>query len=821
MVALFSMPELYWNPLSINQFIHCIMTLILGSYFGTHFYSAWRTDQHMRVSLLLFITFLFSFIGISLQLLSDILHPHYINYALPPVSVAGAFAMAAYVMFTYYLNDRPALGERFGKIMLAMFGLIIAIESYVSVQRYILLQNGFVEFRDAWLDVPFTVFFFLAHLFLFAHLLIAISEESDRSVWQSVLPALRALTWPGLRLERKSATARAFFYVAMMPMTLAMVHVFRSYGIIEWRLAEVLISWLFLLTVASLGLAYLNYIPEHSSFRVKLVGVTLIVVLSILCGISWVIGNVYADNFESEFGPKDRMAVRFEPTQDGGYQVARTRYSFSSELGDQIIQTGEPVEMPFAFPFYDKSYTKLYPHQAGMVGFHQLPFWRDIDHRFGPQPAIFVLSTALNAAENVGADGAAPLPSGMYIDRKPSQTTITWNRLASAFKPDEIYTFQLKLYPSGVIEMVYGDLPDKPLADFYLSHAAPMLVGIVPAMDQRDVTDFRLKNLPVKVAAGTGLIEYLRIDFLTYLNRIYEPLAWFILASAITVLVVFPWFFTINLDRPLQNLIRGVQHFRGGQLSSSIAISYRDEIGYLAASFNDMANAQHDLIHTLEDKVAERTAEASAYAEQNARLEERNHLSRELHDAVSQTLFSANLVADTLPALMARDPDLAKNSLNEMRQLNKDALSEMRQLLVQLRSQKLTSMRFGHLLSDLTDNLTKRHDMDVEISIVSDAILPEQVQPTFYRIAQECLANVVKHSNATKINVQFDGIQTQAMLIIQDNGRGFNIDNVSDGHFGLQIMKERMASIGGTLEIDTKLGEGTIVTAIWIENGRE
>ena len=795
------------------------MTLMSSCYFGVQLYKAWREGRDLTVSLLLFILFLSCFVGVLLQLLSDSLHPHYINYALPPISVAGAVAMSAYVMFGYYFNGQPARGAGLGKVMLVLLGVLIAVETFVTVERYVLLQGGYVEFREAWLDVPFTVFFFFAHLFLFTHLVIALSEERGRSPWTLLGPAFLALCLPGQKLPFKAAAARAFFYVVMIPLALALVSVLRSFGFLDWRLAEVLISWLFLLAVSSLGLAYLNYIPEHSSFRVKLVGITLIVVLSILSGVSWVIGNVYADSYESEFGPKDGMAVRFEPMQDGGYRAARTGYNFTTSLGEQIIPSSAPVQLPFAFPFYDQSYSAIYPRLAGMIGLEQPLFWRDIDHQFGPQPAIFVVGTDLTIAEERKADGAAALPSGLYIDRNPTQTTITWNRLASAFAPDDLYTFQLKLYPSGVIEIVYGDLPDKPLADFYRPNAAPMLVGIVPDFENRVVSDFRLKNLPIKVGKGVGLVEYMRIDFLTYLNRIYEPIAWFILASAITVIIVFPRFFTVNLDRPLRGLVQGVEQFRQGHLSTHIEISYRDEIGYLATSFNDLASTQRELIQTLEDKVVERTAEASAYAEQNARLEERNHLSRELHDAVSQTLFSANLVADTLPALIDRDPQLAKESLHQVRQLNKEALTEMRQLLAELRSQKRSSLHFGHLLSDLVDDIAKKHGVHVDLSIVSDVTLPEQVQATLYRIAQECLTNMVKHASATRSDIQFDGIEGQAMLIVADDGCGFNLGDVPGGHFGLQIMRERMALIGGTLEIDSKLDQGTVVTAIWIENG--
>ena len=234
-----------------------------------------------------------------------------------------------------------------------------------------------------------------------------------------------------------------------------------------------------------------------------------------------------------------------------------------------------------------------------------------------------------------------------------------------------------------------------------------------------------------------------------------------------------------------------------------------------------MAKAQNELVHTLEDKVAARSAEASKYAEQNARLEERNHLSQELHDAVSQTLFSANLIADTMPNLMKNAPDSAIEALHEVRALNKNALVEMRNLLIELRSKKLSSSSLGLLVKELVSDMEGVCSAKLHFQIEGDAALPEDVQHTLYRVAQECLSNAVQHSDASVISVYFDSMASQAILTVKDDGRGFETGQDWKGSFGLQIMNERMIKIGGTLEIETDLETGTQVTAIWMaDNGR-
>lgn len=283
-------------------------------------------------------------------------------------------------------------------------------------------------------------------------------------------------------------------------------------------------------------------------------------------------------------------------------------------------------------------------------------------------------------------------------------------------------------------------------------------------------------------------------------------------------MIVFPIFFRISLDRPLAKLLGGVEEFRKGKLSTTVPVVYRDEIGFITQAFNEMAHAQHELVNTLEEKVELRTAEATGLAAQNARLEERNHLSRELHDTVNQTLFSATLIADTFTELWKKQPIRAQQALDEVRQLNRNALSEMRLMLYELRPAELSEQSLGSLLQKMTKNFERHNRVNVEIQIGSDLILPSAVQITFYRIAQECLNNISKHANASEIHLTFDGVATQAMLTISDTGHGFDLDKVPAGHLGLKIMKERVELIGGTLEIETAPGEGTSLTVIWFKN---
>ncbi|MCY0095128.1 HAMP domain-containing sensor histidine kinase [Hoeflea ulvae] len=806
------MPTLFLNPLSITYLVDLVLVSILASYFLFRIVATWEWPEQRRLAVLLFVTFFAAAICMLLQFLSVSLHPDVASYVLPWVSPAGATSMAGFVLFAFYFQRSPTAGRLPEYLLILAYAAVIGVELGIAAFRHSLLSSGIVEYRDAWLGVPVAVGFMAAPVFLAGHLYRALAAGDGSG---ALAQTVQAVLWPPKRLNRDAAATRAFLYVSLMPFSLGIISSLRGMGFFDWGTALLVGCWLFLLSVAGFALAFINYVPEQSSFRVKLVGVTLTTVLLILSGISWSIGSVYVDAYASATTLADRTALRFEPTGAGGYRVYRAAYRFDTEFGEKIEDRARPQSLPFAFRFYDRSYTALFPDLTGMVGFDTPPLWRDVQHRFGPQPAIFLVTTEMTEAPaDTGTTAAGR--SGLFIKRESDRVVITWNRLVSASQPDVGYSFQLVLYPEGALEMAFEDMPDDPVPDMFRPETIPMMTGIVPSLPGRQVAALHMDNgFPFTGLPQQGLVQLWYIDFLTYLNRIYVPVAFFILASCLLVLLVFPRFFFTNLDRPLQQLLNGVRQILDGKLAVTIEPTYRDEIGYLATSFNEMAKAQSKLIHGLESEVAERTREATQIAARNARLEERNHLSQELHDAVSQTLFAANLIADTLPELSKADPEKAEAAASEIRRLNKDALVEMRQLLLELRPEQLSGPRFGQLLQHIKANIEQNHPVSVSLEIDGSALLPNEVLLAFYRVAQESLVNAAKHANARSIAVRFENTQDQALLTVSDDGDGFARHTAGPDNFGLQIMEERMISIGGSLEVTSILGSGATITAIW------
>ncbi|NDJ77906.1 MAG: GAF domain-containing protein [Chloroflexi bacterium] len=205
-------------------------------------------------------------------------------------------------------------------------------------------------------------------------------------------------------------------------------------------------------------------------------------------------------------------------------------------------------------------------------------------------------------------------------------------------------------------------------------------------------------------------------------------------------------------------------------------------------------------------------------AQQAATLAERQRLARELHDAVTQTLFSANLIAEILPDLQAVDPDEFLERVVDLRRLIRGALAEMRTLLLELRPVALVETPLRDLIRQLVEATTARTRLKVDLELCEEShILPPDAQATLYRIAQEALHNVVRHARAETLMVALSCQPAYAELVVVDDGQGFDLQQISGEHFGLHIMRERASSIGADLCIESQPTQGTRVAVVWSE----
>lgn len=221
-----------------------------------------------------------------------------------------------------------------------------------------------------------------------------------------------------------------------------------------------------------------------------------------------------------------------------------------------------------------------------------------------------------------------------------------------------------------------------------------------------------------------------------------------------------------------------------------------------------------------------------AIGNRSAAIAERNRLARELHDTVTQTLFSMSLITGVLPDLWNSDQELGRKAIGELSQLSKDALVEMRSLLFELKPNTLLSVELEALIQQLVDAFKAHTRMTVDYEIQSiPCNVPADVKFTFYRVVQESLRNIVKHGHASKVKITLnssmnkkyppkrmidcESTDTQISVVIEDDGVGFYNDNLNGDHYGMRIMHDRATEIGAIFNIESEPGHGTRVSLIW------
>lgn len=207
--------------------------------------------------------------------------------------------------------------------------------------------------------------------------------------------------------------------------------------------------------------------------------------------------------------------------------------------------------------------------------------------------------------------------------------------------------------------------------------------------------------------------------------------------------------------------------------------------------------------------------ELAHHAAEVAVAEERNRLARDLHDAVTQTLFSASLIAEVLPKLWERDMSEGERRVAELRELTRGALAEMRTLLLELRPMALEDAELGDLLKQLAESITGRARVPVTVELEGECELHADVKIALYRIAQEALNNIAKHANADQALISFECLSDRVILSIQDDGCGIDPDVVAPDSLGLGIMRERAETVGASLEVISRQDQGTQIKVTW------
>jgi signal transduction histidine kinase len=198
--------------------------------------------------------------------------------------------------------------------------------------------------------------------------------------------------------------------------------------------------------------------------------------------------------------------------------------------------------------------------------------------------------------------------------------------------------------------------------------------------------------------------------------------------------------------------------------------------------------------------------------EDQAILQERNRIARDIHDSLGHSLTALNIQLETALKLWHSNPEKATAFLTRAKELGSQSLQEVRQSVSTMRSDPLQGRPLQEAIASLLEGFHRSTGMSPTCSIMLERPIPLEVTTAVYRIVQEALTNICKYANATDVKIQLQASPTQLHLIIEDNGRGFNLNQNTTG-FGLQGMRERTLAQGGQFEIHSAPSAGCRIIA--------
>ncbi|WP_414577948.1 response regulator [Anabaena sp. CCY 9402-a] len=222
-----------------------------------------------------------------------------------------------------------------------------------------------------------------------------------------------------------------------------------------------------------------------------------------------------------------------------------------------------------------------------------------------------------------------------------------------------------------------------------------------------------------------------------------------------------------------------------------------------------LQQAEADLLKALEQE-----RELNLRLQEMATIEERHRIARDIHDSLGHSLVALNIQLEAAMALWPDNSTKAYECLLEAKQLGSQALKAVRESVGLIRSEPLQSQLLATAIASLTEEFHRLTGILPECNIHIPPNLPHPVNTTIYRILQEGLTNICKYAEATTVNIQIQSTDSHTVLMLQDNGKGFQVTENTRG-FGLRGMQERVTALGGDLEIISNPNAGCRITAIF------
>ena len=511
------------------------------------------------------------------------------------MAIGATISAFSFLLFTYHFPHFQKSQKREYRIILIFFALVnlgicgLAFINFIILQR---MQSSFqLNLIYHRLLAGSTGVQYLLVVFLLIRKTVRLSTGESRPFWLKFFKPLR----------KDARATRALAIVLLLPFMAIITFLLRLFGILHPVTMIYLVSYIFLLFYFSSIVTYLNHTEERTTFQVKLVFGTLVVMLGILGLVAIIVGRSYERDYVNENLISDRQTIHYALNHYHSYDITRSPFRFDSDLGYRTeISYGErkSIELQFSFPFFNQVYNTIHILSGPMIYIGE-EIREEGWGGYNPQPAIAPI--IMNLDPSAGG--------GIFLKNETERVTISWYEVPE-FERSSTNTIQLALYKDGSFDISYVELnPDPRNRSIKVDVTAPAkitgtvlgtegkkgisyeprLIGVHPGGRDIPLQPIRfMKDLPYSSTTPGAIFESYENYFYLYLHNRMFLLAVVLVGSSIFILFFFPILFKTSLIKPLHLLYEGMEKADKGDLDIAISPQFNDEIGFLSRSFNQM-----------------------------------------------------------------------------------------------------------------------------------------------------------------------------------------------------------------------------------------
>jgi len=511
------------------------------------------------------------------------------------LAVGASVAIICFLLFSYYFPHFRNTEKREFKIIILSSAIINLGIIGLTFYNFIYLQifRSYFDFEVIYYRIfagSLGAQFFLV-IFLLIRKTIRLSGDASRSIWLRFFKPLRV----------GAKAARALAIVLLLPLVAAFGFLLRYLGYLSPLFTIHFVWYVFLLFYASSIVVYLNNTEERSTFQVKIVGSTLVVMFIIMGIVAVVVGRTYERDYVNENCISDHTTIHYKPNRYESYDITSVPFLFDTDMGLEIAMGyGEikSIDIQFPFPFFEQFYKRLHVLSGPMVYLGEAireNGWGG----YHPQPVIAPI--IMNLDPSSGGE--------VFIKSEKEKVTITWYKV-SELERSSPNTVQLTMHKNGSIDISYVELNpgrrNRPIKIDVQTTAnitssvlgrreitgvsfEPRLIGVHPGGRDASLQPIRfMKDLPYSSTGPGAIFEAYDIDYYQYIHKRMARLALILLGSSIFILFFFPVILKNSLIKPLHVLYEGMEKVNRGDIDITISPRFNDEIGFLARSFNRM-----------------------------------------------------------------------------------------------------------------------------------------------------------------------------------------------------------------------------------------